>query len=344
MAPLPESTYQVFREVPPLREARRKALLQGRKIGFVPTLGALHEGHLALIRLAAKENDSVYVSIFLNPTQFGVNEDLNSYPKTWEEDGLKLRVLNEELAVDPQYHGRIEALFAPNVKVMYPGLPPTSEIDGNGSFVAITPLGTMLEGASRPVFFRGVATVVMKLLNITEPDSAYFGQKDIQQVYVIKRMVEDFHLRTKICVSPTVRESDGLALSSRNVYLGTRRRQVATVLYRALSTIAKNIEDGIRDRKALYEMATQVFQWEQTLQLSELPNRRVKFDIDYVSIADPRTLRELEKVQPESGAVLSGAIKVFPLNDIEDEEDAGLGGGRSVVRLIDNLIVDPDSR
>ena len=332
--------YQIFRDVPPLREARREELFQGRRVGFVPTLGALHEGHLALIRQAAQENESVYVSIFLNPTQFGVNEDFDSYPKTWDDDNAKLRNLSKELAKESQDFGRIKALFAPNVKVMYPGLPPTSELEGHGSFVNITPLASMLEGISRPVFFRGVATVCMKLLNIVEPDNVYFGQKDIQQVYVVNRMVEDFHLNTKVRVGPTVREADGLALSSRNVYLGTRRRRVATVLYRALAIIPQAFEKEARDRRTLHGAAMKVLKEEQQHQLSKPANGRAMFEIDYVSIADPQTLKELEEVDPKVGAVLSGAIRVLPLQELDDGEDAGLGRGKSMVRLIDNLIME----
>lgn len=334
------SPYKIFRDVAPLREARRRALLQGRRVGFVPTLGALHEGHLALMRQAAKENEIIYVSIFLNPTQFGVNEDLNNYPRTWDEDNAKLRSLDIELATESQYRGRVEVLFAPSTKVMYPGLPPTSEPEGHGSFVNITPLASMLEGASRPVFFRGVATVCMKLLNIVEPDNVYFGQKDIQQVYVIRRMVEDFHLNTKVRIGPTVREADGLALSSRNLYLGTRRRRVATVLHRALAATSQAFEEGVRDCRALHEAAMKELKEEQQRQLSRPMNRRAMFEIDYVSIADLRTLEELNEVDPKVGAVLSGAIKILPLQELDEGENAGLGGGKSVVRLIDNLIVD----
>ena len=333
--------YQIFRDVPPLRQARKKELLQSRSVGFVPTLGALHEGHLALMRQAARENESVYISIFINPTQFGANEDLSTYPKTWDEDNAKLRNLDKELAADSQYRGRIDVVFAPNDQVMYPGLPPTSDLQGHGSFVSITPLASMLEGRSRPVFFRGVATVCMKLLNIIQPENVYFGQKDIQQVYVIKRMVEDFHLNSNVRVGPTVREDDGLALSSRNVYLGSRRRKVATVLYRALTAIAQSVKKGVRDCETLCEVALRELREEEQRQQSQQTGRRAIFEVDYVSIADPRTLDELNEVDPKIGAVLSGAIKVLPLEGIDKGEDAGLGGGATLVRLIDNLIIEP---
>lgn len=221
---LKPDTYQVCRDIPKLRELRRAALLDGQTLGFVPTMGALHDGHLALVRQAARENNQVCVSIYVNPTQFGVNEDLASYPRTWDSDLTKLDELRDEFRRDDTM-GQISAVFAPTSQDMFPNLPPTSEIDGQGSFVSITPLSSVLEGASRPIFFRGVATIVMKLLNIVQPERVYFGQKDIQQTYVVRRMVEDFHLDTLVRVGRTVREDDGLALSSRNVYLGERRRK-----------------------------------------------------------------------------------------------------------------------
>ena len=331
-------SFGIFTDVPPIRVTRRKELLAGQKVGFVPTLGALHEGHLQLMRIAAKENQSIYVSIFLNPTQFGVNEDLDRYPKTWDEDISKLEKLNEEL--DAHKQGIITAVFAPSVKVMYPGLPPTSEPDGYGSFVNISPLASMLEGASRPVFFRGVATVCMKLINIVEPENVYFGQKDIQQVYVIKRMVEDFHLNTKVRVGPTVRESDGLALSSRNVYLGTYRRAVATVLHRVLATIQQNYQDGVTDRHSLEEAAKNVIDVEQERQHSL--HNGVKFYFDYISIADPQTLQEVQIIDSAIGAVLSGAV-IFQPMQAHNVEDPSLVGAPSAVRLIDNIVVEPTS-
>ncbi|OKP12300.1 Pantoate--beta-alanine ligase [Penicillium subrubescens] len=173
------TSFQVFRDVPELHQLRRKLVQNDRTIGFVPTMGALHEGHLSLIQEAARENTDVFVSIYVNPTQFGVNEDLSSYPRTWDGDVKKLEKLNEELGNLGAGTGRITAIFAPTSKVMYPTLPPSSEIDGHGSFVDITPLARNLEGVSHPVFFRGVATICMKKFNMTTPDRVYFGQKDV---------------------------------------------------------------------------------------------------------------------------------------------------------------------
>lgn len=331
--------YQICKEVIKLRELRRKALLEGLTVGFVPTMGALHEGHLALVRQAAKENNRVYVSIYVNPTQFGVNEDLASYPRTWASDLEKLTALCEELNQDKDM-GQITTVFAPTSKEMYPNLPPTSEIDGDGTFVNVTPLSSALEGASRPVFFRGVATVVMKLLNIVQPEKVYFGQKDIQQTFVVRRMVEDFHLNTEIRVGPTVREYDGLALSSRNVYLGARRRAVATVLLKALVNVQTAFADNKRDRKGLiiaaYSLLTNALKEQRSL----LPKERALFEIDYISLADPKTLEELDIVNPVEGAILSGAIRMLPIEDPQEWEDTGLGGGTKPVRLIDNIKLD----
>lgn len=302
-------------------------------------MGALHEGHIALVRQAARENNWVYVSIYVNPTQFGVNEDLASYPRTWESDRDKLTALCAELYNDGSL-GQVALVFLPQTKDMYPNLPPTSELDGQGSFVTITPLSSKLEGASRPVFFRGVATVVMKLLNIVQPERVYFGQKDIQQTYVVRRMIEDFHLDTQLRIGPTVREHDGLALSSRNVYLGARRRAVATVLLRALLAVQMAFEQGKRRREDLIVAAYEVTNIAQQNELKELPEKRALFEVDYFSLADPRTMEELDIVNPVEGAILSGAIRMLPTENPRPDEDTGLGGGTTTVRLIDNIKLD----
>ncbi|PYH83773.1 pantoate--beta-alanine ligase [Aspergillus uvarum CBS 121591] len=352
-APIQKHTFQVFRDVPPLRALRREILLSNRTVGLVPTMGALHEGHLALIRQAAAENTDVIVSIFVNPTQFGVNEDLASYPRTWDSDVAKLEALNAELVAaspsstsstrttSPQ-QGRITAILAPTAQVMYPSLPPSSEIDGDGSFVTITPIARKLEGASRPVFFRGVATVCMKLFNIVGAERAYFGQKDIQQTVVIRRMVKDFHVDTEIKIGATVREADGLAMSSRNVYLGARRRAVGLVLYRALKAAEERYAVGHKvQRREILDAAEAVTQQVRAEQEALAPKQRARFEVDYISLADPDTLEELEVVDPAKGAILSGAIKMAPLEETAPGEDCGLGEGKVPVRLIDNLIFAP---
>ncbi|PGH19552.1 pantoate-beta-alanine ligase [Polytolypa hystricis UAMH7299] len=341
----------VFRDVPPLRQQRKQLLLSNRTVGLVPTMGALHEGHLSLIREAASENTDVIVSIYVNPTQFGVNEDLSAYPRTWTEDMQKLEALDRELELAASRNsgrssqtsppGRITAVFAPTSKVMYPSLPPTSEIDGYGTFVTITPLSLLLEGASRPVFFRGVATVCMKLFNIVTPDKVYFGQKDVQQTVIIKRMVKDLHLGTEVKVFPTVREQDGLALSSRNVFLGARRRKVGLVLYRALKEAENAFSSGKRSREDILGAANRLAEVTRREQETLPPSERVRFEVDYISLADPDSLEELDYVKDAEGAILSGAVKMLPLEDAQPGEDCGEGSGTISVRLIDNLILHP---
>ncbi|KAL8901098.1 MAG: hypothetical protein Q9207_005370 [Kuettlingeria erythrocarpa] len=330
-------SFQVFNHIPNLRKARRDALLNGESVGFVPTMGALHQGHLALIQQAAQENHHVYVSIYVNPTQFGVNEDYSNYPKTLESDLKKLRRLAVEYYRSDDTMGQITAVFTPTTRDMYPGLKPSSEIDGPGSFVTITPLSSVLEGASRPVFFRGVATVCMKLFNIVQPDAVYFGQKDVQQTYVIQRMVDDFHINTRVRVVPTVREDDGLAMSSRNVYLGRRRRKVATVLIRALRAIRAAFHNGKTMRDDLMAAGQAVITRELEEQRALPPQARALFEVDYFSLADPLSLKELDKVVPEHGAVLSGAIRMLPIEEPQEYEQTGTGGDATTVRLIDNL-------
>ncbi|KAJ5106877.1 hypothetical protein N7456_003552 [Penicillium angulare] len=339
-------SFLVFRDVPQLRQLRRKLLQNERTVGFVPTMGALHEGHLSLIREAARENTDIFVSIYVNPTQFGVNEDLSSYPRTWDSDVEKLEKINDELArVQAEGSGpatgRITAIFAPTSKVMYPTLPPSSEIDGQGSFVTITPLSTKLEGGSRPVFFRGVATVCMKLFNATTPDRVYFGQKDVQQTVIIKRMVQDFHIGTEVRVISTSRESDGLALSSRNVYLGDRRRAVGLTIYRALKAAEESYLAGKTSRADILGAARAITEQVLSQQNALSPSERALFEVDYISLADPETLEELDVVEPTRGGVLSAALKMAPLEETNAGENCGLGDGKVAVRLIDNMILQP---
>jgi pantoate--beta-alanine ligase len=255
--------------------------------GFVPTMGYLHEGHLSLIRRARAENDRVAVSIFVNPTQFGPHEDYARYPRDLERD---LRLL-EPLGVD--------LVFVPSAEEMYP--------PGFQTWVIVEEVSRPLEGASRPGHFRGVATVVAKLFHILQPDRAYFGQKDAQQTVVIRRMVQDLNIPVEIVICPTVREPDGLAMSSRNTYLNPEERRSATVLFRALQIAKARYEAGERDAERLREAMREVIRAE--------PLAR----IDYVSVADPETLRELEQV--EGPALLSLAVYI------------------GTTRLIDNIML-----
>ncbi|EUC35356.1 hypothetical protein COCCADRAFT_24651 [Bipolaris zeicola 26-R-13] len=334
---------QIFRHVAPLRDYRRDLRLNQRTVGLVPTMGALHEGHLSLMRHAAAENTDVFVTIYVNPTQFGLNEDLDSYPKTWESDLRIIEQLNQQLASSGQ--GRVTAVFAPDTKTIYPTLPPDSSIPGVGTFIEMRPLGQILEGASRPVFFRGVATVCMKLFNICAPDRVYFGQKDVQQTRVIKRMITDFHLDMDLRIIPTSRESDGLALSSRNVYLGTRRRNVAIVLNQALRKAEIKYKNGMRLRNDVLWPAFDHTNMTLLEQEQLEPSQRVKFEVDYISLADPDTMEEIEQIDDSKGAILSGVVKMLPVEEPQpDKEDLGrldAEGHQVPVRLLDNIILEP---
>ena len=239
-------------------------LKSGKSIGFVPTMGYLHKGHLSLVEAARKENDVVIVSIFVNPTQFGPNEDYNRYPRDLERD---LRLL-EPIGVD--------YVFNPSVEEMYPAMYST--------YVEEVELSKYLCGASRPGHFRGVCTVVTKLFNIVKPTKAYFGQKDAQQFRVLRRMVRDLNMDVEMIEMPIVREEDGLAMSSRNVYLSPEERKEATRLYKSLLKAKELIESGERDvQKIKREM----------LKILDHPLLKV----DYVEIVDEETLRPVEKIE-----------------------------------------------
>jgi pantoate--beta-alanine ligase len=256
--------------------------------GLVPTMGYLHEGHLSLVRRARQENDRVGVSIFVNPTQFNNPNDLAAYPRDMERDLALLR----EAGVD--------LVWTPMPEIVYPS--------GYQTYIEVEEVTRPLEGAARPGHFRGVATIVAKLFNVFQPQRAYFGQKDAQQVVVIKRMVEDLNFNLEIVVGPTVREADGLAMSSRNARLSQAARQAATCLYRALLAAKSAFEQGERSAESLRAVIRTV--------IESTPLAR----LDYASVAHPDTLAELDLV--EEKALLSLAVFV-------DE-----------VRLIDNIVVD----
>ena len=248
------TTHQMHSTVADFRKA-------GRTVGFVPTMGALHEGHLSLVRAAQAQCDIVAVSIFVNPTQFGPNEDLAKYPRPFERDRALLEAEGVEL------------LFAPSVEEMYPG--------GATTFVNVEGISERLDGKSRPGHFRGVTTVVAKLFNIVTPDRAYFGQKDAAQVAVIRKMVRDLLFPVEIVVGPIVREPDGLALSSRNVYLSAHERKQALVLRRALDAVEEAFCSGQTDPAELLEIARQTFAAEPAA------------IVDYIELADPDTLEPI---------------------------------------------------
>jgi pantoate--beta-alanine ligase len=254
------------------RAASRSLREHGKRLGLVPTMGALHEGHLSLVRAAKAQCDAVAVSIFVNPTQFGPTEDLARYPRRFEQD---CELLEKEGA---------DFVFAPSAEEMYP--------KGEVTWVTVEGLSEKLDGRSRPGHFRGVTTVVAKLFHIITPDAAFFGQKDAAQVAVIRRMVRDLNFPVEIVVCPIVRESDGLAMSSRNAYLNPEERQRALVLQRSLRSVEEKFRAGERDAARLAAGAKQI--------IADEPQVR----LDYFEIVDPDTLDSVERIsQPALVAV-----------------------------------------
>jgi pantoate--beta-alanine ligase len=266
---------QVFETVMSLRQYLTAQRAAGRRLGLVPTMGYLHDGHLSLVRTARRECDVVVMSIFVNPKQFGPQEDFAAYPRDMERD---LRLARE---------AGVDAVFSPTVAEMYPP-------DFNTE-VIVHELTTSLCGVSRPGHFQGVTTVVAKLFNIVSPDRAYFGQKDYQQALVIQKMVHDLLMPLEVVVCPTVRESDGLAMSSRNAYLNAAERQAALVLWRTLQLAEERLAQGERQGQRLAAALRQYIAAE--------PLAR----IDYVAVCDPQTLREVDEL---SGTVLA-ALAVY---------------------------------
>jgi len=259
-----------------ISEYRKMRQQMACPVGFVPTMGYLHQGHLELVRRARAENQTVVVSIFVNPTQFGPKEDFASYPRDPERD---LALLETE---------GTDVVFMPGAEEMYP--------EGFCAWVEVEKVTERLEGAYRTGHFRGVATVVAKLFNIVQPTRAYFGQKDAQQLIVIKKMASDLNLDLEVIAVPTVREIDGLAMSSRNVRLDPNERQAALVLWKALSLAQELWQDGERDAERLRR--------EMTLLIDAEPLA----SIDYVSVADPDTLEELSQVK--GSALVSMAVGI----------------------------------
>ena len=280
---------KILRTVEEMLSASRAARLGGLRVGFVPTMGALHEGHLSLVRTAREECDVVAVSIFVNPTQFGPKEDLSKYPRPFDRDRSLLEQENVDL------------LFAPSADEMYP--------KGAITWVEVESLSGRLCGRSRPGHFRGVTTVVSKLFNIVEPDLAFFGQKDAAQAAIIRQMVRDLNFAVQVVVCPIVRELDGLALSSRNVYLSPAERQQAVVLYHSLTEIKKRFDEGERNTAVLLEAGRQAF--------ARVPEAR----LDYVEIVDPVALEPIAEVKCDSLVAIAAFV-----------------GG---TRLIDNIVLSP---
>ena len=265
-----------MRQISTIAEMRRALAGVHGSVGLVPTMGYLHAGHMALVERARRENDVVVVSIFVNPTQFGPHEDYGRYPR---DLGRDLAMLQE---------AGVDLVFTPEPSEMYP--------EGFCSFVSVEGLSEKLEGAFRPGHFRGVATVVAKLFNIIPAERAYFGQKDAQQVVVIRRMVRDLNFRHQIVAVPTVREPDGLALSSRNVYLNPEERESALVLSRALFMAREMYEKGERDAREIRSAMRAMLEAEP----------RVK--VDYVTVSDPESLDELERIEGQALVALAARV------------------------------------
>jgi pantoate--beta-alanine ligase len=271
-----------------MQDAARTNILRGKTTGFVPTMGALHEGHLSLVRRSREENDATVTSIFVNPVQFGPLEDFHKYPRDIEGDSEKLRKEG------------VDILFMPDSSHIYP--------EGYLTYIEVGKISGKLCGAFRPGHFRGVATIVAKLLNIVKPNRAYFGQKDYQQTIVIRQMVKDLDMDPDIVTCPTKREKDGLAMSSRNAYLDKEQREAATVIYRCLTEASDLLKSGI-----IKMNETEEFMQKELLKESAVSK------IDYAGAYDPLTLDELS--EPKDEVLLAVALRM------------------GETRLIDNMLV-----
>jgi len=279
---------KIAKTISSVRKLVQQARTEGKSVGLVPTMGALHQGHISLIEEAAKKTDFVVVSIFVNPTQFGPKEDFKKYPRPLQND-LKLC-----------RRADADVVFAPSAKEMYP--------QENLTWVSVKKLSEPLCGRSRPGHFRGVITVCSKLFNIVQPDVAFFGQKDAQQTVVIKQMVADLNIPLKIVVCPTVRQSDGLALSSRNQYLSPRERRDAACLYRSLQKCRQMVADGIKETKRI------------VAQMRKIITAAASAKIEYIEIVDAKTLQPIKKVDRPTLVAL--AVRI------------------GQTRLIDNILID----
>ncbi len=278
---------KIFNSIPEIKAYLRKKQYEGHSIGFIPTMGSLHDGHLSMVKRASKENDIVVVSIFVNPAQFGEAEDFEKYPKNLNKD------------VELSYNSGADVIFYPDVHEIYPAEYKT--------YVEVKEISDVLCGASRKGHFKGVATVVTKLLNIVHPDKAYFGQKDAQQAIIIKQLVKDLNMDAEIIISPTIREKDGLAMSSRNVYLSENEKKQSVVISEALIEAKRLIHYN-------YYMPKQI-----KMMIAEKITQTTG-QIEYVEIVDINSLKEVETFQ---GTILIAVAVKF-----------------GDTRLIDNIIID----
>lgn len=285
---------KILRKISQAQKITSSLILKKKRIGFVPTMGYLHEGHLSLVKAAGKKTDVVIVSIFVNPLQFAPNEDFKKYPRNFKKD----EKLCQEAGVD--------YIFYPNVKEMYP--------EGYSTYVNVEKVSAGLEGSIRPEHFRGVATIVLKLFNIVQPHYAVFGQKDAQQACVIQKMALDLNVNTKIIISPTIREKDGLAMSSRNVYLTPEQRKDAVYLFKALEYARRKIalENYNRDIDFLKGQMSKL-----------IKSRKTATKIDYISFNNSSTLKEVKTLKKvdNTDILISLAVRF------------------GKVRLIDNIVI-----
>ena len=275
---------QLIEKIEEMKNYRKRIKNKGKSIGFVPTLGYLHQGHISLIKRARENCDEVVVSIFVNPLQFGPKEDYQRYPRDLSRDA---EICQKE---------GVDVIFAPSLKEMYPKGYSTF-IDMQGNLIQV------LEGKFRPGHFKGVTTVLIKLFNIVYPDLSFFGEKDYQQALIVKKMVKDLNLDTKIVLSPTVREKDGLALSSRNSYLTLKERKAAPVLYRSLVKAKQAIEKGEKDPERVICL------------MEDLISKEPLAKIDYIDLVDPLTLERISQIKGDVLAVLAVRIGKVRLID-----------------------------
>lgn len=268
---------ELIKDIDRMRTCIKGIIEEEKSIGFVPTMGDLHKGHLSLIRNAREDSDVLVVSIFVNPPQFGPGEDFESYPRDLERD---VKLCKQE---------NVDVVFAPSRKEMYP--------DDYSTFVEVQGyLTSTLEGNSRPGHFKGVTTILTKLFNIVSPDRTYFGEKDYQQHLVVRKLIRELNLNTEIVTLPTMREKDGLALSSRNSYLSREQRKAAIILYRSLLRAKEDILRGTRNAKAII------------FHIKDLIRQEPLARMNYVAIVDPATLKTIEKIEKEALVLL--AVKI----------------------------------
>lgn len=299
---------KIFRTAQQLRQWRLQCIRNNKTIGFVPTMGALHDGHCSLVSQSLSENDGTVVSIFVNPSQFAPHEDLDAYPRTVDGD---LKLLSSRFS-------NVDAVFIPKLSEMFPSGITLDVKEQKGAFVSVLGCSEQLEGVTRPQFFRGVATVVTKLLNAVGPDRVYFGQKDAQQCVVVKNLVKDLLINTEVRVMPTLREQNGLAMSSRNAYLSPQTREESSIIYRALSAGEEYYKNQSLDSVSSSEIKNII---------NQVLSQNDKFKIDYLAISHPETLQDLQLVERGVGAIISTALKAPKEN------------GDGDARLIDNIIL-----